>query len=350
MYFKKVESHPIERKSHTAFMQRINREFSEALDGVKIAEAGYAFENSIAKYPEINVYHTDEAHPSLEGSYLAACVFYTTIYGEAVTAEAYTQDIAVAPKLKEIANDTVLNHVVPDLKVEQSTINPFNLLVVGSTLVDDNAVANVFGKLHQQAKGGSYFSSYVTKDTFVLNLMLDEKNDYGLRTTLASNDWDAIVIQLSRRCTPAALDVEESELKALKALLPLLTAETDKIFILTIPGAANPATFTTEGGNINYTKNGKTETLTALQTSQYFGDFAKRLAAGAGISGSIPFGEATFEMANSTKASRGYLEACMLYMALYGEKLPETVTETNGLSAEEAATLRQLAEKYCLAQ
>ena len=343
-----VATHPLSRKEHTQYMHDLNQEFAQALGGVEVAIAGYAFENSIAKYPEINVYHTDEAHPSLEGSYLAACVFYNTIYGQPVTDKADTKDIATAAKLKEIANDTVLGNLVPDLTVTESEKGTFNLLVIGSTLVDDNAVANVFGKLYKQAKGGEYFSSYVTKDTFVINLMTDEKNDYGLRNTLASTDWDAIVIQLSRRCTPAALDVETSELNALKTILPLLTAETDKIFILTIPGAANPATFTTEGGNINYTKNGKTETLTALQTSQYFGDFAKRLAAGAGISGSIPFGEATFEMANSTKASRGYLEACMLYMALYGEKLPDSVTETNGLSAEEAAALRQLAEKYCL--
>ena len=156
------------------------------------------------------------------------------------------------------------------------------------------------------------------------------------------------MIQLSRRCTPNGLDVEESELNALKAILPLLQAETDKIYILTIPGDANPATFTTAGNDINYTKTGKTETLTALETSQYFSDFAKRLAEGAGVSGSIPFGEASFEIKSSTKAKRGYLEACMLYMVLYGEPIPDTVTETNGLTAEEAAELRLLAEKYCL--
>lgn len=115
MHFKKVESHPIERKSHTAFMQRINREFSEALDGVKVAEAGYAFENLIAAYPDINPYYPDERHPSLIGTYLAACMIYTTMFGERVKNIPYTADLPDAEKLKEIADATAFDGRVPTL-------------------------------------------------------------------------------------------------------------------------------------------------------------------------------------------------------------------------------------------
>jgi hypothetical protein len=31
-------------------------------------------------FPSINLYQADESHPSIEGSYLAACTFYTTLY------------------------------------------------------------------------------------------------------------------------------------------------------------------------------------------------------------------------------------------------------------------------------
>ena len=55
-----VATHLMGRKPHTAFMHEVNLEFAAAL-GVKVALAGYAFENCIAKYPEFNLYHSDES-------------------------------------------------------------------------------------------------------------------------------------------------------------------------------------------------------------------------------------------------------------------------------------------------
>jgi len=41
-------------------------------------------------YPAINLYQADESHPSLEGSYAAACCFYTSIYLKDPTVITYT--------------------------------------------------------------------------------------------------------------------------------------------------------------------------------------------------------------------------------------------------------------------
>ena len=342
----KVAGHLMGRKSHTKFLHEVNIEFASAL-GVKVAPAGYAFENCIAKYPDLNLYHSDERHPSPIGSYLAAAVIYATVFEENVERIVYAISNAPASGVLEgIANDTVLGSLVPDL-TELESDKSFNLLIVGSNLMDDYSCASVFAKLVKEADGRTVVSQYVNSSTFVINNLVNEKNDLGLRAALAERDWDAILIQISRRCTMSAADVEESERKALEAVMPLFKAETDKIYLFTLNSKAKPGIFTTANGSVGYTDSGKKETYSAAEGSAYFKALADRWAAEFGI-GVINYGEAYLDYPNPEKLGLGYLQACMIYDTVFGKALPESVTETNGNSAATAKTLRELAEKYCL--
>ena len=339
-----VASHLMGRKSHTAFMHGVNLEFAAAL-GVKVALAGYAFENCIAKYPEFNLYHSDERHPSPIGSYLAAAVIYTTVFGEKAEIIPYAISSAPAKGIIEgIANDTVLGGLVPDL-TEDEVDKPFNLLIVGSNLMDDYSCASVFAKLVKEADGRGVVSQYVRSSTFVINNLVDEKNDLGLRAALAETDWDAIVIQISRRCTKSATDVEESELNALRAVMPHLKAETDNIFLFTLNSKSKPGIFTTAGGAVGYTDSGKKETYSAADGTAYFKALADRWAAEFGI-GVINYGAGYLELSDPQKTEIGYLQACMIYNAVFGKTLPDNLTETNGLAAAKASSLRDIAKKY----
>ena len=341
-----VSSHAMGRKPHTKFMHEVNLELAAALGGVKVAPAGYAFENCIAKH-DYNLYHSDERHPSPIGSYLAAAVIYATVFEEKVEKILYAISAAPASGLLEaIANDTVLGGLVPDLSEDESD-KPFNLLIVGSNLMDNYSCANVFAKLVKEADGRNVASTYVRSSTFVINDLVDEKNDLGLRNALAEVEWDAILIQISRRCTKSGTDVEASELNALKTVLPLMKAETDKIYLFTLNSDKTPSIFTTAGGDPGYTKTSKKETYSAAEGSAYFKELADRWAAELGI-GVINYGEAYHDYPNPAKVGLGYLQACMIYNSVFGKALPEGMSETNTLSASDAATLRKLAEKYCL--
>ncbi|MBO5702816.1 MAG: hypothetical protein J6S71_10285 [Clostridia bacterium] len=340
-----VATHLMGRKSHTKFMHEVNLEFAAALGGVKVALAGYAFENCIAKYPEFNLYHSDERHPSPIGSYLAAAVIYATVFGENVENIPYAISAAPAKGVLEgIANDTVLGGLVPDL-TETEIDKPFNLLIVGSNLMDDYSCASVFTKLVKEADGRTVVSQYVRSSTFVINNLVDEKNDLGLRAALAETDWDAIVIQISRRCTKSATDVEDSELNALRAVMPLLKAETDNIFLFTLNSKSKPGIFTTASGAVGYTDSGKKETYSAADGTAYFKALADKWAAEFGI-GVINYGAGYLELSDPQKTEIGYLQACMIYNAVFGKTLPDNLSETNGIAAAKAATLRDIAKKY----
>ena len=48
----------------------------------RVIPVGFAWDISNKKFPDINLYSKDQYHPSKDGSYLTALVFYRAIYGE----------------------------------------------------------------------------------------------------------------------------------------------------------------------------------------------------------------------------------------------------------------------------
>ncbi|MDB4704053.1 hypothetical protein OAF26_02910 [Akkermansiaceae bacterium] len=53
--------------------------------GAQIAPVGIAWEKAMKERPEVDMYAEDKEHPSIQGTYLALCVLYSTIYGESST-------------------------------------------------------------------------------------------------------------------------------------------------------------------------------------------------------------------------------------------------------------------------
>ncbi|MEJ5311550.1 MAG: SGNH/GDSL hydrolase family protein [Anaerolineae bacterium] len=50
--------------------------------GARVAPVGLAWEAALAADPSLALYTEDKSHPTPLGSYLAACVFYATFFGE----------------------------------------------------------------------------------------------------------------------------------------------------------------------------------------------------------------------------------------------------------------------------
>ena len=74
-----------------------------------VLPAGLAFANSIKVRPELNLYAADKRHPSLAGTYLAACVVMASLFKQNPVGNAYTAGLApdVAQHLQRVAWDTV---------------------------------------------------------------------------------------------------------------------------------------------------------------------------------------------------------------------------------------------------
>lgn len=75
-----------------------------------LAPVGIAFMRSAEQYPEIELWDEDKNHASPAGTYLAANVFYATLYNQSPEGLSYTADLKpeIAAKLQQMAAQTVL--------------------------------------------------------------------------------------------------------------------------------------------------------------------------------------------------------------------------------------------------
>jgi hypothetical protein len=74
-----------------------------------VIPAGLAFAKAIAKRPDLEFYQPDERHPTLIGTYLAACTAYAAVYGKSPLGNDYTAGIDpdTARFLQQTAQETV---------------------------------------------------------------------------------------------------------------------------------------------------------------------------------------------------------------------------------------------------
>ena len=112
------------QKHYTELYQRL-----EAINPpthVELAPVGLAFERSVEKYPDINLYCSDLYHANTNGSYLAALVIYATIYKESPVGAPHeffglSLNVGAAAKLQEIANEVTSQKVQQRASLEANS-------------------------------------------------------------------------------------------------------------------------------------------------------------------------------------------------------------------------------------
>jgi hypothetical protein len=74
-----------------------------------VIPAGLAFARAIAKRPDLELYQPDKRHPTLVGTYLAACTSFAALTGKSPVGNTYTGgiDAPTAAFLQNVAWDTV---------------------------------------------------------------------------------------------------------------------------------------------------------------------------------------------------------------------------------------------------
>ncbi len=96
--------------NYTAMQNQLSKSYYEMVQktGALLAPVGEAWQVVRQTHPEIQLYQ-DDRHPSTAGTYLAACVFYVTLFNKSVAnASPLTLDPPTAKILRQIAEQTVL--------------------------------------------------------------------------------------------------------------------------------------------------------------------------------------------------------------------------------------------------
>ncbi len=131
----------------------------------KVTPVGIAWKNALlADSLSAELWSADDSHPSLKGSYLAACVFYKTFFNESPVGLTFTAglDSATVEFLQNVADQTITtSSILPSnkpskFKLEQNFPNPFN----PSTTINydfqiasyENAKLTIFNVLGEKVK------------------------------------------------------------------------------------------------------------------------------------------------------------------------------------------------------
>lgn len=99
-----------------------------------VAPVGIAWENCLRRYPKIALYQKDGRHPTEQGSYLAACVIYCTLFGKSPVGFPGSLTLkgvrlcsipsATARTLQTVARDTCRQLVAGSERNRAGTVNP----------------------------------------------------------------------------------------------------------------------------------------------------------------------------------------------------------------------------------
>ena len=78
-------------------------------NAIAVVPVGLAFARALERRPDIRLHVADRRHPSLEGTYLAACTVLASVYGRNPTGNSYTAGLTpeTAAYLQQIAWETV---------------------------------------------------------------------------------------------------------------------------------------------------------------------------------------------------------------------------------------------------
>lgn len=99
-----------ERQQDWAKVRATYRRFATHFEA-DLAPVGIAWQVALRQAPEIDLYHADGIHPSPEGSYLVACVFFAQLFGKSPVGLPRDSEIGVSDeptrRLQEIAWATV---------------------------------------------------------------------------------------------------------------------------------------------------------------------------------------------------------------------------------------------------
>ena len=80
-----------------------------------VIPAGLAFAKAIARRPDVELYVSDKRHPSVAGTYLAACTVYATLYRRSPVGLSYTAGLnsEIVTMLQTAAWETVQDYFKP---------------------------------------------------------------------------------------------------------------------------------------------------------------------------------------------------------------------------------------------
>ena len=149
--------------TYLGMQQRLRESYLEMAfnDSASCAPVGMAWKKSIAIDSTLNLYSSDNSHPSIYGSYLAACTFYASIFKKSAVGSSYWPnaiDSLTAYSLQQIGSSTVLD----SLSVWNIFNADFSFIQTNDSISCTNLSSNYESLIWDFGDGTSSFNEHPT--------------------------------------------------------------------------------------------------------------------------------------------------------------------------------------------
>lgn len=154
------------------------------LFNIPIVPVGYSWKGVRAQYSDIRLYDADQMHPSIFGSYLAACTFYSAIFKGKVKGPSVYAPKSISSFIAEKIHDVAYQQVVQNLdkfklhlntygvKTESTAKNKYSVVCTSSYPnasnvtwdFGDGTLSNEMNTRHYYAKPGDYIIKLTVSD------------------------------------------------------------------------------------------------------------------------------------------------------------------------------------------
>lgn len=199
--------------TYGGMQSRIRNGYQRIADSVQasVSPVGMAWKYVRENYPNINLYAGDGSHPSPEGSYLAACTFYGSIFRKSPVGATFygTLPQTSAEQLQLAAETAVMdsldlwhlrspqNHTIADFNVTQ---NAEQLTCTNSSWkaqsynwdFGDGSSSTIENPIHTFAVNGNFT---VSLDA-ISNCNIDQKQESIQITTVGLNEFEKFSLKL----------------------------------------------------------------------------------------------------------------------------------------------------------
>lgn len=194
--------------TYSGMQDRLRTSYLEMANNEKgiCAPVGSAWWNSISIDSTVNLYSGDNSHPNINGSYLAACVFYATMWRKSPVGLSFTSTLtpSLASYFQQVAHNTVFDSLDLWLIGEHDVIAGFDIQQSGFDIQLTDTSSNAtswqwnFGDgsghtaqnpSHQYADTGYYNVQLISSDgctSDTANILVYVSSGIGIQVLLES--------------------------------------------------------------------------------------------------------------------------------------------------------------------